>query len=160
MTGNLDMRNNRIYNLPTPKSYVDSKFLKLSGGTMSGTLAMGTNKITGLAETTANGDGVNLRTLNTYITKPCDHTNRFAYLMNPTNGLLQWTDLLGDSIALNSIGDLNTTSGNYHTYNKKVIYASIPLKRTQKVGIFGNWLSNAFAFKKTKNIPYVWKSLL
>ena len=26
---------------------------------------------------------------------------------------------------MNSIGDLNTSSGNYHTYNKKVIYASI-----------------------------------
>ena len=52
--------------------------------------------------------------------KPSDHTNRFAYLLNAKNGLLQWTDLLSDSIALNSIGDLNTTSGNYHTYNKKV----------------------------------------
>ena len=45
--------------------------------------------------------------------------------MNPTNGLLQWTDLLSDSIVLNSIVGLNTTWGNYHTYNKKVIYASI-----------------------------------
>ena len=45
--------------------------------------------------------------------------------MDPTTGLLQWTDLLSESIALNSIGDLNTTSGNYHTYNKKAIYASI-----------------------------------
>ena len=45
--------------------------------------------------------------------------------MNPTNGLLQWTDLLTNSIALNSIGDLNTASGNYHNYNKKVIFASI-----------------------------------
>ena len=45
--------------------------------------------------------------------------------MGPRNGLLQWTDLLGDSIALNGIGDLNATSGNYHTYNKKVIFASI-----------------------------------
>ena len=39
--------------------------------------------------------------------------------MDPTNGLLQWTDVLTNSIALNSIGDLETTSGNYHTYNKK-----------------------------------------
>ena len=50
--------------------------------------------------------------------------------MDPTNGLLQWTDLLTNSIALNSIGDLNATSGNYHTYNKKVIYASI-IKNSQ-----------------------------
>ena len=45
--------------------------------------------------------------------------------MDPTNGLLQWTDLLTNSIALNSIGDLEATSGNYHSYNKKVIFASV-----------------------------------
>ena len=45
--------------------------------------------------------------------------------MGPKNGLLQWTDLLTNSIALNSIGNLETTSGNYHTYNKKVINTSI-----------------------------------
>ena len=70
-------------------------------------------------------DAINLRTLNKHFIKPSDHTNRFAYLMRPTNGLLQWTNLLTDSLALNSIGDLNATSGNYHTYNKKVIFASI-----------------------------------
>ena len=69
--------------------------------------------------------GVNLRTLNKHNVKPSDHTDRFAYLMDPKNGLLQWTDLLTNSIALNSIGDLETTSGNYHTYNKKAINASI-----------------------------------
>ena len=45
--------------------------------------------------------------------------------MHPTRGLLQWTDLLTNSIALNSIGDLNTASGSYHNYNKKLIFASI-----------------------------------
>ena len=83
------------------------------------------NKIINLGDPTDATDGVNLRTLNKHFIKPSDHTNRFAYLMDPTNGLLQWTDLLTDSIALNSIGDLNATSGNYHTYNKKVIFASI-----------------------------------
>ena len=83
------------------------------------------NRIYNLADPTDATDGVNLRTLNKYNIKPSDHTNRFAYLMDPTNGLLQWTDLLTNSVALNSIGDLNATSGNYHTYNKKVIYASI-----------------------------------
>ena len=80
---------------------------------------------TNMEDSTTDTDGVNLQTLNRYIKKPSDHTNRFAYLMDPTNGLLQWTDLLTNSIALNSIGDLNATSGNYHAYNKKVIYASI-----------------------------------
>ena len=87
------------------------------------------NKIINLGDPADATDGVNLRTLNKYNIKPSDHTNRFAYLMAPTNGLLQRTDLLNNSIALNSIGDLNTASGNYHTYNKKVIFASI---RTQK----------------------------
>ena len=86
---------------------------------------MTNNRIYNLADPTAATDGVNLRTLNKYIIKPSDHTNRFAYLMDPTNGLLHWTDLLTNSIALNSIGDLEATSGNYHSYNKKVIFASI-----------------------------------
>ena len=83
------------------------------------------NKIINLGDPTDATDAIYLRTLNKHFIKPFDHTNRFAYLMDPTNGLLQWTDLLTDSIALNSIGDLNVTSGNYHTYNKKVIFASI-----------------------------------
>ena len=83
------------------------------------------NKIINLGDTTDATDAINLRILNKHFIKPSDHTNRFAYRMDPTIGLLQWTDLLFDSIALNSIGDLNATSGNYHTYNKKVIFASI-----------------------------------
>ena len=53
--------------------------------------------------------------------------------MDPTNGLLQWTDLLTDSIALNSIGDLETT-GNSHTYNKRVINTSPPPKKKNSEG--------------------------
>ena len=83
------------------------------------------NKITNLGDVTDATDRFNLKTLNKYNIKPSDHTNRFAYLMDPTNGLLQWTDLLTTSIALNSTGNLEATSGNYHTYNKKVIFASI-----------------------------------
>ena len=80
---------------------------------------MTNHKIINLADPTDATDGVSLRTLNTHIIKPSNHTNGFAYFMNPTTGLPQWTDLLGDSIALISIGDLNTALGNYHTYNKK-----------------------------------------
>ena len=82
------------------------------------------NKTINLRDPTAATDAVNLQTLNKHDIKPPDHTNRFAYLMDPTNVLLQWTDLLTNSITLNSIGDLNTASGNYHNYNKKVIFAS------------------------------------
>ena len=210
MTGNLDMNNNRIYNLAQPKgndqpaakiwsenkfldkssgvlagphnmsnnkithlanptdnrdainkSYVDTNFLKLSGGTVTGHIILANyvlasqdqaisrntgnaffveiinpyvysrfnmsnnNKIINLVHPIDTTDGVNRRTLNKHNIKPSDHTDRFAYLMDPKNRLLQWTDLLTNSIALNSIGDLETTSDNYHTYNKKVINASI-----------------------------------
>ena len=86
---------------------------------------MSNNKIINLGDPTDATDGVNLRTLNKHNIKPSDHTDRFAYLMDPKNGLLQWTDLLANTIALNSIDELETTSGNYHTFNKKVINAYI-----------------------------------
>ena len=86
---------------------------------------MSNNEIISLRDPTDATDWINLKTLNKHNIKPSDHTNRFAYPMDPTNGLLQWTDLLTDSITLNSIGDLETTSGNYHTYNRKIIFASI-----------------------------------
>ena len=117
---------------------------------MTGNLNMDNNKLMNLADPTNTTDGVNLRTLNANITKPSDHTNRFAYLMDPKNGLLQWTDLLSDSIALNSIGDLNTSSGNYHTFNKKVIYASI--KKNAEGGY--KWKSAIQCFPLQKDKEY------
>ena len=92
---------------------------------MTGNLNIDYYKLINLADPGNTTDAVYLKTLNKHNIKPSDHTNKFAYLMDPTNGLLQWTDLLTNSIALKSIGDLETTSGNYHTYNKKVIFASI-----------------------------------
>lgn len=68
--------------------------------------------------------------------------------MNPTTGLPQWTDLLGDTIALISIGDLNTSSGIYHTYNKKVIYASI--KKNSEGGYKFKLVIQCFPLQKDK----------
>jgi len=47
----------------------DTSKLDLSGGTMSGNLAMGSNKITGLADGTSNGDAVNFGQLDTKLPK-------------------------------------------------------------------------------------------
>ena len=58
--------------------------------------------------------------------------------MNSTNGLLQWTDLLDDSIPLNSIGNLELLPAiiiQCHTIKRQF---TPPLKRTQKVVISGN----------------------
>ena len=113
-------------------------------------------KITNLAYPQSEKDCVNLKTLNTHIIKPSDHTNKFAFVMDPTNGFLQWTDLLTDSIALNSIGDLETTSGNYHTYNKNVSFASI---RKNSEGYKWRLAIQGHPLQTDKNISYVWKSL-
>ena len=117
---------------------------------------MTNHKIINLPDPTDATDGVNLKTLKKHIIKPSDHTNRFAYLMAPTTGLPQWTELLGDSIALTSIGDLNTTSGNYHTYIKTVIYSSIKKELRRSVWKLA---IQCFPLQRIKNIPCVWKSL-
>ena len=66
MTGNLDMNNNRIYNVaqpngdnqPATKVLSENKFLDKFSGVMAGSLNMSNNKITHLATATANGDAV------------------------------------------------------------------------------------------------------
>ena len=85
-----DVNNNFVLNYSNLKYF----FTQSYNPSVHRNLKMFNNKIINLADPTNATDGVNLRTLNTHIIKPSDHTNRFAYLMNPKNGLLQWTDLL------------------------------------------------------------------
>ena len=80
---------NKSRQSPPPESQKSNKYFNLFGMTA-----------TNMENPTDATDGVNLRTLNKCNMKPSDHTNRFAYLMDPTNGLLQWTDLLTNNIAL------------------------------------------------------------
>ena len=56
---------------------------------MTGSLNMDNQKLINLSDPQSDKDGINLKTLNTHIIKPSDHTNRFAYVMNPKNGLLK-----------------------------------------------------------------------
>ena len=66
-TGNLDMNNNRIYNVaqpngdnqPATKMWSENKFLDKSSGVMAGPLNMSNNKITNLASATQDGDATN-----------------------------------------------------------------------------------------------------
>ena len=61
----------------------NSKYLWITGRkAMTRDLNRGNNKITNLPVPQSDKDGVNLKTLNTHIIKPSDHTNRFAYLMD------------------------------------------------------------------------------
>ena len=71
MAGNLDMNNNRIYNVaqpngdrqPVTKIWAENKFLDNSSGVMAGSLNMSNNKITYRALATANGDAVDFKFL-------------------------------------------------------------------------------------------------
>jgi len=64
IANNLDARNNTIYNLKEPtlaqdvatKNYVDTTTVASSGDSMTGPLAMGTNKVTGVGEPTSSQD--------------------------------------------------------------------------------------------------------
>ena len=56
---------------------------------MTGSLNVGKNRVINVGDPQSDKDGDNLKILNKHIIKPFDHTNRFAYLMDPTNGLLQ-----------------------------------------------------------------------
>ena len=77
MTGNLDMNNNRIYNVaqpngdnqPATKIWSENKFLDKSSGVMAGPLNMSNNIITHLANPTANGDAMNKSYIDTNFLK-------------------------------------------------------------------------------------------
>ena len=77
------------------------------------------HRIKNLVESTTDLEAVNLRTLNKYVTKPSDHTNRFAYPKAPITGLQQCTDLIADSIELTKVDEVATISGNYHSTIKR-----------------------------------------
>ena len=74
MTGNLDMNNNRVYNVAQPNGdnqpatniWSENKFPDKSSGVMAGPLNMSNNKITNLATATANGDAVDFEFFNKY----------------------------------------------------------------------------------------------
>ena len=75
MSGNLNMNNNRIYNVaqpngdnqPATKIWSENKFLDKSSGVMAGLRSMANNKITNLASPTANGDAVDVVFFNKYV---------------------------------------------------------------------------------------------
>ena len=67
LSGNLNLNNNRIYNIPdpdgdkqpTPKKWIVDNYLNKSTGVMAGPLNMSNNKITHLATPTDNNDAAN-----------------------------------------------------------------------------------------------------
>lgn len=56
--------------------------------------------------------------------QPSHQNNEFSYLMN---NILEWTDLVsgGNSFRMTNIDNLTKSKGNFHSYNRKVIYTTI-----------------------------------
>ena len=99
MTGNLDMNDNRIYNLaqpngdnqPATKIWSENKFLDKSSGVMAGLLNMSNNKITHLAPATQDGDATNKKYIDDNYLKLSGGTmtGHIKYL----SGRLRWLTL-------------------------------------------------------------------
>ena len=76
MAGNLNMNGSKIYNLTNPtdhrdaanKAYVDSNFLKVTGGSMSGNLNMGGSAIMGLEDPTSTSQAATKRYIDNTVT--------------------------------------------------------------------------------------------
>ena len=56
--------------------------------------------------------------------QPSHQNDEFTYLMA---NILEWTDLIssGNSFNMTKTADLSKSKGNFHSYNKKVIYTKI-----------------------------------
>ena len=144
MTGNLNLGNNKIINLATPtantdaatKKYVDdnrgisdlSGYLKKDGSVdMTGDLNLNDHKITNLSKPLLKSEATNkeyVDNLVNHLVQPSHYNNQFAYLMSSA---AQWTDEIdtGTSFFIKRIGDLEPNKGNFHNYNRKVIYMGI-----------------------------------
>ena len=111
-----------------------SNYLKADGtNKMTGNLSMDSLKIVNLNNPTNENDAVNKNYVDSAIShshvKPGHFKGQFSYLMSY---IIQWTDEIdgGNSFNMTKIAHLPPTSGNFHTYNHKVIYTTI-IKNSQ-----------------------------
>ena len=153
MTGNLNLANNKITGLRRPqyntdaatKKYVDdnsgsipdlSDYLEKDGSVaMTGDLNVGENLIKNVSIPHQKNDAANKEYVDKQIDRIAAHPNHykdvFSYLMSSGS---QWTDEITSRTSFNidKIDDLPPSSGNFHTYNNKVIYMSIYGKTQDK----------------------------
>ena len=142
MAGNLSVNNKKITHLLAPtldagaenKKYVDdskvdlSKYLKLDGiSKLTGDLDVNNHRIKNLTDNPKRGtDAANKNYVNSKIShphiQPSHQKNEFDYLMS---NVLEWTDLSGGGNGFNLTKTADLSMGNFHSYNKKVIYTTI-----------------------------------
>ena len=131
MTGDINLGTHKITNLGTPtsntdaatKSYVDTAvanvsggvsgaYLPLTGGTMSGEISMGNNKITNISTPTQNTDAVNKQYVDTQITSARPNITGAASTIITSN-LTASRAVISDSNGKIAVSDVTSTELGY-----------------------------------------------
>jgi hypothetical protein len=108
---------------------VVGQYLLLSGGTMSGAIAMGSNKITGLAAATTNGDAVRYEQLSSFVAAT-DGTEVSTGVASDTGAYTS-----GTSLTTSNAGPFTTTS---NANWKPNIWISFKLRGNSSASTAGN----------------------
>ena len=150
MTGNLDMNNNRIYNVaqpngdnqPATKIWTGNKFLDKFNGVMAGPLNMSNNKITNLATATVNGDAMDFEFFNKY-TPPGYRRSHNVFIVSNAAliGIIQSGNEYNDEVASVGLSNnkflqrrgTNIMTGNLNIGNKKITRLADPTNATDAV---------------------------
>lgn len=131
LTGDINLGTHKITNLGTPtsnndaatKSYVDTAvanvsggvsgaYLPLTGGTMSGEISMGNNKITNISTPTQNTDAVNKQYVDTQITSARPNITGAASTIITSN-LTASRAVISDSNGKIAVSDVTSTELGY-----------------------------------------------
>ena len=99
-----------------------------TSGVVKSDINLDGNKITNLGNPSSAGDAANKdyvdKVAHVTTVQPSHYNDQFGYLMSSGS---QWTDETngGNSFIIDKIADLSPASGNFHSYNHKVIYYKI-----------------------------------
>ena len=117
----------RAITKPLERLEINTPDIRISGVVKSD-INLDSHKITNLGNPSSAGDAANKdyvdKVAHVTTVQPSHYNDQFGYLM--TSGS-QWTDETngGNSFLIDKIADLSPASGNFHSYNHKVIYYKI-----------------------------------
>ena len=117
----------RAVTKPLERLEINTPDIRISGVVKSD-INLDNHKITNLGNPSLGGDATNKdyvdKVAHVTTVQPSHYNDQFGYLMSSGS---QWTDETngGNSFLVDKIADLSPASGNFHSYNHKVIYYKI-----------------------------------